>query len=324
MEPPSKKQRLGEFLQNSHEQQGLSEGDGSISEAVRALLQQVQPGSAAAAAGLATLLRDMAGRLADTADALHASLQSNTLPEVPSYCSMPASTEFAKDVISYGRRLSFTTFAPLGWTQGLPLGHFRPPAPQDHQLHASTLSRFAVEEDAKRAAAAAAAAKQPPPAVMILPASEAKPAAGSALPRAAPAPIQATGFPPGRQPGDALPDMDQMPAMPEGWKPGDPIPMLSAFLPQPPARSSEDGMQEAEAALLRQQPQQLPAPSKEQSDSDNASSELSAGAGAQAPRALDKIFDMGFMSEGSDLESEDDEEEEGADPAGSGNSHERA
>lgn len=52
--------------------------------------------------------------------------------------------------------------------------------------------------------------------------------------------------------------------------------------------------------------------------------ELSAGAGAQAPRALDKIFDMGFMSEGSDLESEDDEEEEGADPAGSGNSHERA
>lgn len=60
--------------------------------------------------------------------------------------------------------------------------------------------------------------------------------------------------------------------MPEGWKPGDPIPMLSAFLPRPPARSSEDGMQEAEAALLRQQPQQLPAPSKEQSDSDNASS----------------------------------------------------
>lgn len=100
MEPPSKKQRLGEFLQNSHEQQGLSEGDGSISEAVRALLQQVQPGasqplqlcdhgyrqvcdldgflkaahfpgSAAAAAGLATLLRDMAGRLAVSIFIMH-------------------------------------------------------------------------------------------------------------------------------------------------------------------------------------------------------------------------------------------------------------
>ena len=79
------------------------------------------------------------------ADDLHESLQDNTLPDVPDYCRMPASTEFAKDVIAYGRRLSFTTFAPLGWVQGQPLGHFRPPAPQDHQLHASTLSRIAGE-----------------------------------------------------------------------------------------------------------------------------------------------------------------------------------
>ena len=78
-----------------------------------------------------------------SANVLHASLQDNSLPDVPDYCRGPASIDFARDVIAYGRRLSFTTFAPLGWTQGQPLDHFRPPAPQDQQLHASTLSRFA-------------------------------------------------------------------------------------------------------------------------------------------------------------------------------------
>ncbi len=89
------------------------------------------------------IIEECGGLLQASADVLHSSLQHNTLPDIPEFCKVPASTEFARDVIAYGRRLSFTTFAPLGWTQGLPLGHFRPPAPQDHQLHASMLSRHA-------------------------------------------------------------------------------------------------------------------------------------------------------------------------------------
>ncbi|KAK9840039.1 hypothetical protein WJX74_002397 [Apatococcus lobatus] len=256
------------------------------------------------AASLTALLRELAGKLAATADVLHESLQDNTLPDVPDYCCAPASKEFARDVVAYGRRLSFTTFAPLGWEQGQPLGHFRPPAPQDHQLHASTLSRFAVEQEAKKAAEAAARARQPAPAAPTLPAAEAKPAAGSALPRSAPAPIAATGFLPALPAGNGVPDgMPQMPKMPEGWQPGDPLPMdVSMF--GPPTRQPEGPGQEAETAFLKQQPSDSDA-------SEDAPENNTAGEEPPEKAQAGPIFNVGFFD---DILDEDSDTSESEDP----------
>ena len=41
--------------------------------------------------------------------------------------------------MAYAHRLSFTTFAPPDYGPERPLGLFRPPNPQDWQMHASLL-----------------------------------------------------------------------------------------------------------------------------------------------------------------------------------------
>ena len=82
-------------------------------------------------------------------------------------------------------------------------------------LHVESCSQLAweghaVEQEAKRAAEAAARARQPAPAIPTLPASEAKPAAGSALPRSAPTPIAATGYLPAMPPASGESEMPQV------------------------------------------------------------------------------------------------------------------
>lgn len=66
-------------------------------------------------------------------------LEHNTPSTVPECCKQAPSVEYARQIITYAHKLSFTTFAPQGWAPGRPLGRFRPPAPQDWQLRASQL-----------------------------------------------------------------------------------------------------------------------------------------------------------------------------------------
>lgn len=71
-------------------------------------------------------------------------LARNTLPDVPDYCKDQSSAEFLQQVVTLAHKLCFTTFAPPGYVQGqTALRHFRPPAPQEWQLHATKLHSFA-------------------------------------------------------------------------------------------------------------------------------------------------------------------------------------
>ena len=71
-------------------------------------------------------------------------LARHTLPDVPDFCSSQDSADFVKQVIAYAHKLCFTTFAPSGYAQGkTELRHFRPPAPQEWQMHATQLHAFA-------------------------------------------------------------------------------------------------------------------------------------------------------------------------------------
>ena len=57
---------------------------------------------------------------------------------------MPPGAESARGVVTYAHKLSYTTFAPLGFEAGLtPLGNFRPPAPQEWQMRVAQLHQFA-------------------------------------------------------------------------------------------------------------------------------------------------------------------------------------
>lgn len=69
-------------------------------------------------------------------------LQKHTLPEVPDFCRGISSSEFVREAVAYAHKLCFTTFAPAGYPE-TPLRHFRPPAPQEWQMHASQLHAFA-------------------------------------------------------------------------------------------------------------------------------------------------------------------------------------
>jgi len=79
-----------------------------------------------------------------TAEGLQDLLDRNALPDVPDYCRVRPGLEAARRLVTYAHKLSYTTFAPLGFVAGqTPLRNFRPPAPQDWQLRASLLHQFA-------------------------------------------------------------------------------------------------------------------------------------------------------------------------------------
>ena len=66
------------------------------------------------------------------------------MPEVPACCKVPPGAEAARRVLTYAHKLSYTTFAPVGFEPGkTPLGNFRPPAPQEWQMRMSQLHQFA-------------------------------------------------------------------------------------------------------------------------------------------------------------------------------------
>lgn len=79
-----------------------------------------------------------------SAERLSDVIEAHTPPPVPPFCIVPPSEAAAAAVITYAHKLSYTTFAPPGFEPGrTPLGNFRPPAPQEWQMRASQLHRFA-------------------------------------------------------------------------------------------------------------------------------------------------------------------------------------
>ena len=78
------------------------------------------------------------------ADDLEATLVRSSLPDMPDCCRRAHTPAEARELVASAHRLSFTTFAPPGYPEQ-PLGLFRPPNPQDWQMHASLLHAFKRE-----------------------------------------------------------------------------------------------------------------------------------------------------------------------------------
>ena len=63
---------------------------------------------------------------------------------MPDCCKRAHTPAEARELVAHAHRLSFTTFAPPGYPEQ-PLGLFRPPNPQEWQMHASLLHAFKRE-----------------------------------------------------------------------------------------------------------------------------------------------------------------------------------
>lgn len=115
------------------------------------------------------------------------------------------------DLLEYARRISYTTYAPVGYVPGAPLCGIMPPAPQEEHFQASKLAAHAAETRARERARASAeearaaeaerrraleAAAAIPPEELIARLSSWRP--GEPWPEGIPPP------PPGWKPGDAL------------------------------------------------------------------------------------------------------------------------
>ena len=98
-----------------------------------ALLQAWAPGSDAPLAAQAAL-----EQLQAAVDAA-APLAADAAP-------VAADAAAAREVVAHAHRLSYTTAPPPHFVLGrTPLGHFKPPAPQDLQLRSSQLHQFQRE-----------------------------------------------------------------------------------------------------------------------------------------------------------------------------------
>jgi hypothetical protein len=84
-------------------------------------------------------------RLEAVIEALHSAVERHRLPD-DQHDLVSSSVEGVKQVVGYAQRLSYTTFAPSGFVPGqTPLGHFKPPAPQEAQFRASVLHQLQRE-----------------------------------------------------------------------------------------------------------------------------------------------------------------------------------
>eukprot|EP00884_Botryococcus_braunii_P012964 jgi/Botrbrau1/21669/Bobra.43_1s0067.2 len=162
---------------------------------------------------LMAVLEGVAGRLQKL-------LERNTPSTVPESCRQEPSVEYARQIITYAHKLSFTTFAPPGWAPGKPLGRFRPPAPQDWQLRASQLHAAARKEEPGKEGAEGP--REPPP---VAPGQPIATVGNNKEIDLADLPP----MPPGWKPGDPLPDLPGLPPMPAGWKPGDELPEIASI-----------------------------------------------------------------------------------------------
>mmetsp|Transcript_1339 Transcript_1339/g.2775 ORF Transcript_1339/g.2775 Transcript_1339/m.2775 type:complete len:261 (-) Transcript_1339:183-965(-) len=141
-------------------------------------------------------------------------------------CHSVGSVEMA-DVISYAHRLSFTTFAPFGFTLGMPMRAYSAPAPQEQHFRTSILHEYAAkcaekkaELDRKEAARARAELERK---------------------------RMRTPHPPENAKVPKMPAGVFIPPMPAGWKPGQkislPVVQVKTNGTQPPpAASSTSGI----------------------------------------------------------------------------------
>lgn len=156
-----------------------------------------------------------------------------------------------KELISYAHKISYTTFAPPEFAQGLGLLGALPPLPQDEQMRASALYQFTDEdlgvpklETTETLIPETLISKNPvskTPETLIpgtLKKDSLSPFAQEVGGGVGGAPgVKKEGIngvpvpprpPPGWKPGDPitlLPELGALPPPPPGWKPGDPIPL---------------------------------------------------------------------------------------------------
>lgn len=158
------------------------------------------------------ILADLLPRLEDAIEQLDACItaQPPSLRTAPSHTTPPPSlddlAQAARRTLQYAHRLSYTSFAPYGYVPGAPLGHFRPPAPQEHQMCFSGLHQLSSQ----LATTAAAPPQEHTP--------TADPAAAITTMLAGMGIV----LPPGFRP----------PPPPPGWKPGDAIDFPPELLAQ--------------------------------------------------------------------------------------------
>lgn len=147
------------------------------------------------------------------------------------------------DLLDYARRISYTTFAPPGYTPGAPLNGIMPPAPQEEHFTVSHLARHAAEVKLRAKELASAEEAR-------LREEERRRAveeAAKLTPEELIAKLSTW------RPGEPWPS--GIPPPPPGWKPGDP---LHFDLPKPAREGGDIGMVKPTSTLAQQKaPQRI-------------------------------------------------------------------
>lgn len=122
-------------------------------------------------ASQATLERLMYA-LEDHIDSLQGAMDDYSPPDLPGgtaasaaigpATSAPAdeALERVRRTLRYAHRLSYSTHAPPGYQMGMPLGPYKPPAPQEWQMRFSQLHEYAAKHGARFDGQGAAAGQQ--------------------------------------------------------------------------------------------------------------------------------------------------------------------
>ena len=186
------------------------------------------------------------------------------------------------DILSYGHRISYTTFAPPEFGAGqAPLRGALPPAPQEEQMRASQLYNFAdldvglpktVEFQEKTIETFI----EPPPTQPV----DSNPLAN--LP-AIPGLIPPITVPSGWKPGMPV-ELPRLPIVPPpGWKPGDPVPLPPLDSLPIPSRAEEQLSRPLSVPGLQKAPEPIHVPHVQLDinlDQDDDSSDYSSDMGS--------------------------------------------
>ena len=93
--------------------------------------------------GALRALVQAASKLQGAVELLQAALDAALALAEDSAAAVVVSAAKARDVVAYAHKLSYSTAPPPGFVPGkTPLGHFKPPAPQELQLRSSQLHQL--------------------------------------------------------------------------------------------------------------------------------------------------------------------------------------
>ncbi|GAB4822102.1 hypothetical protein N2152v2_009148 [Parachlorella kessleri] len=232
-------------------------------------------------------LKDVLRQLEAATEALQAVVDKYTPPDVYQP-PVPGDEEWARRVITYAHKLSYTTFAPVGFVPGqTALRHFKPPAPQDFQLRSSLLHQFQRDYEARQQQAQQAAANIAAAAAASSALTTGTAAAGAG---AAPPPLSME---------------DILKTMPAGWRPG--APSAAAAAAATPA-----GAAAGAAGAAQQAPEQQALSSEEEEDEGPAMPAIQRPALLSAALNLALSPDMEIEFGGGSSDDEDDSDDESA------------